>query len=92
FADDLLVFTKANEDAIREVTIMLTGFHECLGMIYSFVTWESLSLLYWMLHFVLPSGIIKEVERICNNFLWDKLEGGGEAKVVWKFVALPKHE
>ncbi|CAN1153332.1 LINE-1 retrotransposable element ORF2 protein [Linum perenne] len=48
-------------------------------------------LQFWMASFILPSELIKDIEDICNKFLWGKLESG-RSKVAWEFVALPKKE
>ncbi|CAN1181431.1 LINE-1 retrotransposable element ORF2 protein [Linum perenne] len=168
FADDLLVFSKANREAIEEVTAVLNRFHQLSGLrfnpeksyIYTagvsdeveddlatvsgfckgslpfrylgvpltagklrkcdckslvdritkrVTDWKAKHLSYagkcqlietvvggtlqfWMAHFVLPSGIIKEVEKICNDFLWGKTDRQSRANVAWKFVAKPKQE
>ncbi|CAN1153049.1 LINE-1 retrotransposable element ORF2 protein [Linum perenne] len=168
FADDLLVFTKANVEAVEEIKMVLDKFHKCSGLRFNpeksniyiagvsceeeeeiiktsgflkgtlpfrylgvpltsgklrkcdckalidsitarVTDWHARKLSYagkcqlidsviggklqyWMTHFVLPSGVIKEVEQICNAFLWGKAVGEGKAKVAWYLVALPKEE
>ncbi|CAN1153013.1 LINE-1 retrotransposable element ORF2 protein [Linum perenne] len=168
FADDLLVFSKANKEAVEEVTAILNKFHQLSGLrfnpdksniytagidsameselvtasgfctgilpfrylgvplnagklrkcdcktlvdqITSRVTdWKAKHLSYagkcqlieaviggtmqyWMSHFILPSGVVKEVERICNDFLWGKAESKSRAKVAWQTVSKPKLE
>ncbi|CAN1177469.1 LINE-1 reverse transcriptase homolog [Linum perenne] len=168
FADDLLIFTKANEEAIKGVTEILREFHSYSGLqfnpdkstiymagiqgveaerlvrISGFVEenlpfkylgmpltagklrrcdckalvdkitrrvtdWKARklsyagkvqlidtvlggTLQYWMSNFVLPSSLIKEVEKICSSFLWGFEVGQGKAKVAWNIVAMPKAE
>ncbi|CAL1370123.1 unnamed protein product [Linum trigynum] len=49
---------------------------------------------YWMALFLLPQKLLKEIENICNQFLW----GVGnrslrkKALVAWKYVAWPRNE
>lgn len=39
---------------------------------------------YWCQFFILPKKVIKKVEAICQNFLWNCLEGGSKkAAVAW---------
>ncbi|XP_074299556.1 uncharacterized protein LOC141630683 [Silene latifolia] len=48
---------------------------------------------YWASMFVLPKGIIKNIEAICRNFLW---ENGTEYRrvplVAWEKICKPKEE
>ncbi|CAN1768810.1 Putative ribonuclease H protein At1g65750 [Linum perenne] len=166
FADDLLVFTKANTNSMREVMQVLDEFKSLSGLKFNpykssiylagvdedttndiveasgfrrgdlpfgylgvplttgklrtsdckalldkitkrVTDWEAKKLSYasrvqlinsvihrvlqyWMSSFILPSGLIKGVEAVCNRFLWGKLEG--KPKVAWKFAAKPKRE
>ncbi|CAN0905660.1 LINE-1 retrotransposable element ORF2 protein [Linum grandiflorum] len=48
-------------------------------------------LQYWMSVFLLPKALLKDIEHLCNRFLWGKLEGG-RCKVDWKLLARPKAE
>ncbi|KAL0420741.1 UNVERIFIED_CONTAM: hypothetical protein Slati_3097000 [Sesamum latifolium] len=41
---------------------------------------------YWAMAFILPKGIIREVERRLRTFLWKGHSGGGYAKVAWSQV------
>ncbi|CAL1381211.1 unnamed protein product [Linum trigynum] len=52
------------------------------------------TLQYWLNIFLLPQYIIKEVERLCNEFLWDSAVDGSRARAVmeWDKLALPKQE
>ncbi|CAN1182863.1 LINE-1 retrotransposable element ORF2 protein [Linum perenne] len=166
FADDLLVFSKANREVIEEVTVILNKFHQLSGLIFNLdksyiytagvdreveddlvatsgfckgalpfrylgvpltagklkkcdckalidritsrvTDWKAKHLSYagkrqlietviggtmqyWMSHFVLPSGLIKDVERLCNDFLWGRTESHSRAKVAWQVVSKPK--
>lgn len=48
---------------------------------------------FWMAAFRLPSGCIKEIERMCSAFLWSGLElNGKKAKVAWSDVCRLKEE
>ncbi|CAL1407427.1 unnamed protein product [Linum trigynum] len=48
---------------------------------------------YWMNVFMLPKTVIREVERICNNFLWSVGPGLNlKAKMAWKYMSIPKKE
>ncbi|CAL1388599.1 unnamed protein product [Linum trigynum] len=54
----------------------------------------SSTLQYWLNIFLLPKYIIREVERLCNEFLWDSADGGTRKKAVmaWHKLAIPKRE
>ncbi|CAN1297431.1 LINE-1 reverse transcriptase homolog [Linum perenne] len=167
FADDLLVFTKASVDGVREVTDILERFHQLSGLRFNsekskiyvaglnqedkravieasgfsrgelpfrylgipltsgklrrsdckalldkitnrVTDWKAKKLSYagklqlidsvvtgtlnyWMSSFILPTELIKDVEMICNKFLWGKLDGG-KSKVAWEQIAKPKKE
>ncbi|CAN1228527.1 hypothetical protein LINGRAPRIM_LOCUS1299 [Linum grandiflorum] len=41
--------------------------------------------------FLLPKTLLRDIEDICNRFLWGKTEGG-KCKVAWQFLAMPKEE
>ncbi|XP_035845267.1 uncharacterized protein LOC110933789 [Helianthus annuus] len=48
---------------------------------------------YWAAVFSLPASIIKSIERIMKDFLWQQGSlGSNKAKVAWKDVCLPKSE
>ncbi|KAL0445489.1 UNVERIFIED_CONTAM: hypothetical protein Slati_1676800 [Sesamum latifolium] len=47
---------------------------------------------YWAMAFILPKGVIREVEKRLRTFLWKAYSGGGYAKVAWSHVCRPKEE
>lgn len=48
---------------------------------------------FWMAAFRLPTGCIKEVERLCSAFLWSGLElNSRKAKVAWPDICRTKQE
>ncbi|XP_018474005.2 uncharacterized protein LOC108845266 [Raphanus sativus] len=48
---------------------------------------------FWMADFRLPSGCIKEIDRICSAFLWSGPElNGRKAKISWSEVCRTKQE
>ncbi|CAL1380141.1 unnamed protein product [Linum trigynum] len=47
---------------------------------------------YWMGIITLPVKVIKQVEKLCSDFLWNAEEDGKKAKINWKYVARPKQE
>ena len=48
---------------------------------------------FWMAAFRLPSGCVKEIERICAAFLWSGPElNGRKAKVSWEDICRTKRE
>lgn len=48
---------------------------------------------FWMAAFRLPSGCIKEIERLCSAFLWSGLDlNGRKVKVAWKDICKLKKE
>lgn len=44
---------------------------------------------FWSLVFILPQSIVKDIERLCKNFLWGKRH---MALVAWEKLSLPKSE
>ena len=49
--------------------------------------------LYWASVFILPAGIIHDIEQLMCGFLWCQGEmKRGKAKVSWEDVCLPKSE
>ncbi|CAL1361156.1 unnamed protein product [Linum trigynum] len=52
------------------------------------------TLQYWLNIFLLPQFVIKEVGRLCNEFLWDSAEDGSRKKGVmaWDKLSIPKKE
>ncbi|KAJ9536715.1 hypothetical protein OSB04_un000100 [Centaurea solstitialis] len=47
--------------------------------------------LYWMAIFILPSGVVHELERLFRDFLWAQGESSrGRCKVAWSTVCKPK--
>lgn len=48
---------------------------------------------FWMAAFRLPSGCIKEIERLCSTFLWSGPElNGRKAKISWSDICRTKQE
>ncbi|KAL0455472.1 UNVERIFIED_CONTAM: LINE-1 retrotransposable element O protein [Sesamum latifolium] len=47
---------------------------------------------YWAMDFVLPKGIINEIERWLRSFLWKGTTGSGYSKVAWARVYAPIEE
>ncbi|CAN1152031.1 LINE-1 reverse transcriptase homolog [Linum perenne] len=48
---------------------------------------------YWMTIFLLPTSIIKAVEKLCSDFLWKVSDGNHKrAKVAWKYITFPFDE
>ena len=48
---------------------------------------------FWMAAFRLPSGCIKEIERLCSAFLWSGPElNNRKAKVSWAYICSTKQE
>ncbi|KAL0445479.1 UNVERIFIED_CONTAM: hypothetical protein Slati_1675800 [Sesamum latifolium] len=47
---------------------------------------------YWAMAFILPKGVIREVEKRLRTFLWKGHSGGGYAKVAWSHICRPKEE
>lgn len=48
---------------------------------------------FWMTTFLLPKGCIKQIERLCQRFLWSgNIEEGKGAKVSWAAICIPKSE
>ncbi|KAJ9536466.1 hypothetical protein OSB04_un000347 [Centaurea solstitialis] len=46
--------------------------------------------LYWMAFFLLPSGVVHELERLFRDFLWAQGESSrGKCKVAWELVCRP---
>ncbi|KAL0444549.1 UNVERIFIED_CONTAM: hypothetical protein Slati_2177600 [Sesamum latifolium] len=48
--------------------------------------------VYWAMAFILPKGIIREVEKQLCSFLWKGSSGGGYPKVAWQQVCRPIEE
>ncbi|GKU92629.1 hypothetical protein SLEP1_g6336 [Rubroshorea leprosula] len=48
---------------------------------------------FWCSTFILPKKVIKEIERLCNAFLWNNSTDSAKgAKVCWQSVCFPKQE
>ena len=48
---------------------------------------------FWLSAFVLPKGCIKEIEKLCRDYLWSSSpDTRGNAKVAWYDLCLPKSE
>ncbi|KAL0413544.1 UNVERIFIED_CONTAM: hypothetical protein Sradi_1556100 [Sesamum radiatum] len=43
----------------------------------------------WAMAFILPKGIIKEIEKCLQNFMWKGVVGTGYSKVAWPQVCNP---
>ena len=49
--------------------------------------------VYWSSVFILPSGIIMDLEQLMRGFLWCQGEKRrGKAKISWEAICLPKNE
>ncbi|KAL0300237.1 UNVERIFIED_CONTAM: putative ribonuclease H protein [Sesamum angustifolium] len=48
--------------------------------------------VYWAMAFILPKGVIREVEKRMRNFLWKGNSTVGYPKVAWSSVCRPKEE
>ena len=47
---------------------------------------------YWSIIFVLPKGVLKDIDAILRKFLHGGTEMGRSAKMAWVDVCLPKFE
>ncbi|GJW50193.1 RNA-directed DNA polymerase, eukaryota, reverse transcriptase zinc-binding domain protein [Tanacetum coccineum] len=48
---------------------------------------------YWAAVYLLPKAIVKEINKVMKNFLWDSSgSGNGRAKISWKVVCRPKDQ
>ncbi|KAL0455349.1 UNVERIFIED_CONTAM: hypothetical protein Slati_0874100 [Sesamum latifolium] len=48
--------------------------------------------IYWAMAFILPKGVIKEVEKRLRGFLWKGHSNEGYPKVAWNLVCRPIEE
>ncbi|XP_071727568.1 uncharacterized protein [Rutidosis leptorrhynchoides] len=49
--------------------------------------------VYWMSAYILPCGVIEEIERLLKGFLWCQSDSAkGKAKVAWYDVCFPKDQ
>ncbi|KAL0439802.1 UNVERIFIED_CONTAM: hypothetical protein Slati_2463200 [Sesamum latifolium] len=48
--------------------------------------------IYWAMAFILPKGIIKEVEKRLRSFLWKGTSDRGYPKVAWDLICRPYEE
>ncbi|GJU41837.1 RNA-directed DNA polymerase, eukaryota, reverse transcriptase zinc-binding domain protein, partial [Tanacetum coccineum] len=47
--------------------------------------------VYWASVFLIPSTIIKDINRILKNFIWSQsAKNNGKAKVAWSYICKPK--
>ncbi|KAL0292748.1 UNVERIFIED_CONTAM: hypothetical protein Sradi_6975500 [Sesamum radiatum] len=81
FADDLLLFSKADLSSVHIFKRGLLAFADLLGL-----------QVYWAMAFILPKSIIKEIEKRLRSFLWKGSSGAGYAKVSWQQVCWPVEE
>ncbi|KAL0310168.1 UNVERIFIED_CONTAM: putative ribonuclease H protein [Sesamum calycinum] len=137
FADDLLLFCKADVASVRVLDtgwpsspncpgympihkrvslfspVPLSGNNYLQHYISRRVTfpsgWESIQLsfagrlqliksvlmslnVYWAMAFILPKGVIREVEKKMRTFLWKGNSAVGYPKVAWNVVCKPIEE
>ncbi|KAL0292981.1 UNVERIFIED_CONTAM: hypothetical protein Sradi_6963100 [Sesamum radiatum] len=48
--------------------------------------------IYWGSAFILPKGVIRQIEKRLRTFLWKGTMVTGYAKVAWRDVCLPTEE
>ncbi|KAL0420599.1 UNVERIFIED_CONTAM: hypothetical protein Slati_3082800, partial [Sesamum latifolium] len=48
--------------------------------------------VYWAMAFILPKGVIREVEKCLRSFLWKGTSNVGYRKVAWHLVCRPIEE
>ncbi|KAL0387928.1 UNVERIFIED_CONTAM: putative ribonuclease H protein [Sesamum radiatum] len=48
--------------------------------------------MYWASAFILPKGVLKNLEKKMRKFLWYGSTGSGNAKVAWERICKPKEE
>uniref|UniRef100_A0A5B7BNK9 Reverse transcriptase domain-containing protein n=2 Tax=Davidia involucrata TaxID=16924 RepID=A0A5B7BNK9_DAVIN len=49
--------------------------------------------VYWSSLFILPKGVLKEIERMMSNFLWSRSDlKSNKNKVAWAALCTPKNE
>ncbi|KAL0439140.1 UNVERIFIED_CONTAM: hypothetical protein Slati_2397000 [Sesamum latifolium] len=48
--------------------------------------------IYWAMAFILPKGVIQEIEKWLRSFLWKGVLGDGYPKVAWNQVCRPIEE
>ncbi|KAL2232499.1 UNVERIFIED_CONTAM: putative mitochondrial protein [Sesamum indicum] len=48
--------------------------------------------VYWASAFILPKGVIKDIEKRLRAFLWRGTGNSGYSKVAWKEICKPKEE
>ncbi|KAK4384063.1 putative ribonuclease H protein [Sesamum angolense] len=137
FADDLLLFCKADVASVQEERehliaalqfqeghlplrylglpllasrLSISDCHPLLLKVDSRIKgWDSIQLsfagrlqliksvlmslnVYWAMAFILPKGVIREVEKRMRNFLWKGNSTVGYPKVAWSSVCRPKEE
>ncbi|KAK4383421.1 hypothetical protein Sango_2776800 [Sesamum angolense] len=131
FADDLLLFCKADVDSVRvfkhglDEFAKLSGLHanpqksqlilsrsaqdvqeQLLAALHFqeghlplrylglplLASRLSISDFYWAMAFILPKGVIREVEKKMRTFLWKGNSAVGYPKVAWSVVCKPIEE
>ncbi|KAL2231163.1 UNVERIFIED_CONTAM: hypothetical protein Sindi_1710700 [Sesamum indicum] len=48
--------------------------------------------VYWASAFLLPKGVIRDIEKRLQTFLWKGTENSGYPKIAWKEICKPKEE
>ncbi|KAL2230605.1 UNVERIFIED_CONTAM: hypothetical protein Sindi_1654900 [Sesamum indicum] len=48
--------------------------------------------VYWASAFLLPKGVIREIEKRLRTFLWKGTKNSGYAKIAWRDVCKPTDE
>ncbi|XP_062075642.1 uncharacterized protein LOC133779742 [Humulus lupulus] len=99
FADDLLIFCKANSQSVQIFHKALAEFNLASGLsinhsksrIYFGGLSDSAKINYWMNIFMLPQDVVRDIDRLCRNYLWG--EKGSRSKfhlASCEFVYRPK--
>ncbi|KAL2251963.1 UNVERIFIED_CONTAM: hypothetical protein Sindi_2318600 [Sesamum indicum] len=118
FADDLLLFCRANTESVRVFKSGLDRFadwvsgrpltDEVFGSTIDLfsINYRPLPTIteqiiksvlvalgvYWASAFILPKGVIKNIEKRLRVFLWRGMGNSGYPKVAWKEICKPKEE
>ncbi|KAL2247990.1 UNVERIFIED_CONTAM: hypothetical protein Sindi_2651300 [Sesamum indicum] len=99
FADDLLLFCRADLNSLRTLKRGLDRFAEWSGLrlnvqkSHVIISRSAQAMsIYWASAFILPKAIIKQIEKRLRTFLWKGTSTSGYAKVAWKDVCKPIKE